>query len=115
MAANAVATSPVNRSAPIRTVLRLSRSIQTPANGPSSICGRNANSPENASIIGEAVSLASHQISENWTAELPSSDTVCPAMTVKKLRRQCGGCMVSIKIPLPKHGHTLSGGRQGIR
>ncbi|MFR9188961.1 MAG: hypothetical protein ACLVL7_00885 [Anaerotruncus massiliensis (ex Togo et al. 2019)] len=29
--------------------------------------------------MGEELSLASHQISANWTALLPISETVCPA------------------------------------
>ena len=55
----------------------------TPAKGPKKIWGRNATRPDNAIIIGEPVSLASHQISENWTAELPIRETVWPAAMVR--------------------------------
>lgn len=86
--AKTVATRPMKRSAEMMTVLRLRRSTHTPTNGPSTSCGRKAKSPASAIVMGEELSLASHQISANWTALLPISETVCPAAIVKKPRFQ---------------------------
>ena len=73
----------MNISAAMATCFRFRRSIHTPAKGPRKIWGRNATRPDNAIIMGEPVSLASHQISENWTAELPIRETVWPAAMVR--------------------------------
>jgi hypothetical protein len=77
------------------TALRLVRSTTTPANGLRTIIGNMPARVAVASTVAEPVVTVSHQISENCTSALPSSDSACPDQMVKKRHFQFGLSMIA--------------------